>query len=65
MSPGNQGVFQLMTEMTFRRILAFLHYVKMGAFPAHDSDFLPVDLFQTHRQVILHQCHLIWKNNVL
>ena len=23
MSPGNQGVFQLMKEVTFRRILAF------------------------------------------
>jgi nicotinamidase-related amidase len=25
-----------------------------ASFPAGDSDFVPVDLFQTHRQVILH-----------
>jgi hypothetical protein len=32
-----------------------LQLVKMESFPADDSDFLPVDLFQTHRQVILHR----------
>ena len=26
-----------------------------ASFPADDSDFVPVDLFQTHRQVILHR----------
>jgi len=26
-----------------------------ASFPADDSDFVPVDLFQTHRQVILHK----------
>jgi len=26
-----------------------------ASFPADDSDFMPVDLFQTHRQVILHK----------
>lgn len=26
-----------------------------ATFPADDSDFVPLDLFQTHRQVILHK----------
>jgi len=32
MSPGNQGVFQLLKEVTFRRILAFYDARKWGHF---------------------------------
>jgi len=32
MSPGNQGVFQLLKEVTFRRILAFYNARKWGCF---------------------------------
>jgi len=31
MSPGNQGVFQLLKEVTFRRILAFFTANEDGA----------------------------------
>jgi len=34
MSPGNQGVFQLLKEVTFRRILAFYDSIKWGRFGA-------------------------------
>ncbi len=32
MSPGNQGVFQLLKEVSFRRILAFYNSRKWGHF---------------------------------
>ncbi len=32
MSPGNQGVFQLMKEVTFQRILTFCNSEKWGRF---------------------------------
>jgi hypothetical protein len=32
MSPENRGVFQLLKEVTFRGILAFLQLAKMGPF---------------------------------
>ncbi len=32
MSPGNQGVFQLLKEVTFRRILTFYSSEKWGHF---------------------------------
>jgi hypothetical protein len=32
MSPGNQGVFQFMKEVTFQRIMAFYNLRKWGHF---------------------------------
>ncbi len=32
MSPGNQGVFQLLKEVTFRRILVFYQFVGRATF---------------------------------
>jgi len=32
MSPGNQGVFQLLKEVIFRRILVFYNALKWGHF---------------------------------
>ncbi len=35
MSPENRDVFQLLKEVTFRRILAFFQLARMGAFWWH------------------------------
>ena len=41
MSPENQGVFQILKEVTFRRILAYLQLTKMGPFCEEGAMSLP------------------------
>jgi len=37
MSPENQGVFQLLKEVTFRKILAFYNSRQGDRFPTHNK----------------------------
>ena len=45
MSPGNQGVFQFMKEVTFTRILSFYNSGKCDYFRALRSKFVDLVLF--------------------
>jgi len=46
MSPGNQGVFQLLKEVTSRRILTFYNYRKRRCFSGDLSLFCGLCLWQ-------------------
>jgi hypothetical protein len=72
MSPGNQGVFQLLKEVTFRRILVFSTCEKganLGVIPVQPIHYdLLVELFQklltiwhSHDKYML--CHNDCKNH--